>query len=463
MPKIEVRLGEERLVTPGGLSTVGMLIEKTNLFEELDKVVATKKGGSVEIQNSDVVGAMVAINCQGKNDYENVNEFKDEKEVICDMLGIKKIPSPEILRQRLDFISKSILTIILNAIVDLLIKTNIKLTPCFGKHVPLDIDVTPFDNSKTQKEGVSWTYKKFDGYAPITAALGIEGYIVGAELRPRSQHSQKGTPEFLSQTIKSSKKITNAPLLVRMDSGFDCKENIIVCRKEDTKADFIIKRNLGTRHETLEQWKNLVLENIKLKEENPDNEINMSKVPNTRVGKDAYIGNEYHCIAGVKEPVRIVYEVIFRNSKADGQILLEPDVEVNTFWVSLGESEEAGMTASEVLQQYKAHATSEQFHAELKTDMGLERFPSKYLNTNKALFLISIFAYNILRVIGQESLKSDDAPLKRPVQRRRIRTVIQNLITIAVRAVSHSRKTILSLGRSNAWRHTFIRVHSAFA
>ena len=37
--------------------------------------------------------------------------------------------------------------------------------------VPVDMDVTPMDNSKTQKEGIGWTYKKFDGYAPMMAYI----------------------------------------------------------------------------------------------------------------------------------------------------------------------------------------------------------------------------------------------------------------------------------------------------
>jgi hypothetical protein len=41
-----------------------------------------------------------------------------------------------------------------------------------GPFVPLDIDVSPFDNSKTKKEGVSRTYKGYDGFAPIFAYLG---------------------------------------------------------------------------------------------------------------------------------------------------------------------------------------------------------------------------------------------------------------------------------------------------
>ncbi len=34
-------------------------------------------------------------------------------------------------------------------------------------HAALDMDVFPMDNSQTSKEGVSYTYKGYDGYAPI--------------------------------------------------------------------------------------------------------------------------------------------------------------------------------------------------------------------------------------------------------------------------------------------------------
>lgn len=37
-------------------------------------------------------------------------------------------------------------------------------------YVPVDIDVTPFDNSKKQKQGVSRTYKGCDGYAQASPA-----------------------------------------------------------------------------------------------------------------------------------------------------------------------------------------------------------------------------------------------------------------------------------------------------
>lgn len=71
------------------------------------------------------------------------------------------------------------------------------------------IDVTPMDNSKTSKQGVSRTYKGFDGYAPIMAYIGTEGYAVNFELREGKQHCQNGTVEFLLETISLCKKLTD--------------------------------------------------------------------------------------------------------------------------------------------------------------------------------------------------------------------------------------------------------------
>jgi hypothetical protein len=64
-------------------------------------------------------------------------------------------------------------------------------------YLPLDIDVSPFDNSNTKKEGVGRTYKGCDGYSPNFAYLGQEGYVVNAELREGQTHVQKGTAQFL--------------------------------------------------------------------------------------------------------------------------------------------------------------------------------------------------------------------------------------------------------------------------
>ena len=117
-------------------------------------------------------------------------------------------------------------------------------------YVPVDIDVTPFDNSKTRKEGVSRTYKGYNGYAPIMAYIGTEGYLVNAQLREGKQHCQCGTPAFLRETIALCRQITDEPLLIRLDTGNDSAENIGILL--ESGCYFIIKRNL--RRESKDGW-----------------------------------------------------------------------------------------------------------------------------------------------------------------------------------------------------------------
>ncbi|RKX75183.1 MAG: hypothetical protein DRP60_09150 [Spirochaetes bacterium] len=76
------------------------------------------------------------------------------------------------------------------------------------------------DNSGTHKEGVGRTYKGCDGYAPIFSYIGEEGYMLGCELRPGTQHCQKGTPEYLKKNLKMIGELApSKPVLIRMDSG----------------------------------------------------------------------------------------------------------------------------------------------------------------------------------------------------------------------------------------------------
>ena len=50
-----------------------------------------------------------------------------------------------------------------HANVEMFNSYNIKPTSLEIDLVPVDFDVTPMDNSKTCKEGVSYTYKGYDG------------------------------------------------------------------------------------------------------------------------------------------------------------------------------------------------------------------------------------------------------------------------------------------------------------
>ena len=155
------------------------------------------------------------------------------------------------------------------------------------------------------------------------------------------------------------------------------------------------------------------------------------------------------------ETLRMVYEIIERTIDKRGQVLMLPDIEVNMWWTNLG------WTDDEIIEAYHAHGECEQYHSELKTDMDVERLPSGKFDTNALVLELAMIAYNLLRMIGQESLKYKQGD-KRHVRRRRLRTVISNLIQIAGHLTCHARKLRLSLGQSNAWADAFIGVWRCF-
>ena len=70
-----------------------------------------------------------------------------------------------LLNLSFDIIGDSLCRDILKANIDMLRGMKIESSALENGYVQVDIDVPPFDNSKPKKEGVSCTYKGFDGYA----------------------------------------------------------------------------------------------------------------------------------------------------------------------------------------------------------------------------------------------------------------------------------------------------------
>jgi hypothetical protein len=436
-----IRITNERLITASGLSIAGLLLSRTQLAKRLNEY-RLKNNATPHIKNSDVVFAYIGLLCQGKSDFDYIREMDSDPDFYCKALGIHEIPSSETLRQRLDMVVGRWRPLVLEENINMLNAVDVDLTPCLENYIPLDIDVSPFDNSGTKKQGVARTYKGYDGYAPIFAYLGMEGYLINAELRKGSDHCQKNTVPFLKESIELAKRLTNQPLLARLDAGNDSGDNIRLFLDPDVACDFLIKRNL--RSESPEMWLDIA------KEEK-------SKIEHPRNGKTVYTGSVYWRVNGCDQRIRIVYRVIERTIKSDGQMFLVPEIEAKTWWTSLK------LPEAQIIELYNNHGTCEQFHSEIKTDMDLERLPSGKFETNSLVLNLAILAYNILRLMGQESIKQNDAPMRKMAKRRRIRTVIQNLILIATRVVNHARKTYLNLGRSNPWDRTFQRIYEAFA
>lgn len=397
---IIVEFTNERIIPASGLAVVGALLGKSCFIKKLNRMDITSNRSQHQIKNGDIVLTYLGMLCMGKPYFEAVHEMDDDK----------------------DFYK----TALANGLV------------------PVDIDVTPMDNSKSKKEGVSRTYKGFDGYAPMMAYIGTEGYAINFELREGKQHCQKGTVEFLQETIKLCHKLTDKPLLIRLDSGNDSIDNVAVLM--DTGCFFIIKRNL--RRESTDDWFEMAKQYFQ-------------NVNSPRDGKTVYIGSDWKTVTSKqfnKEfTLRTGYEITERTIDKYGQFNLVPDVEVETWWTNLGDPDE------EIIRLYHAHGECEQFHSEVKTDMDLERLPSGKFASNALILELGMIAYNILRMIGQGTIGERAPRQKRDVKRRRLRTVISNLIMLAGYVTMHARQLIIGLGKSNVWRHIFSDICQKYA
>lgn len=445
MKNFEFVLTKERFQTNGGLPSVGNLLGITKLGSRINEM--TVRGVKLpKISNKDVLFAYIGILCRGNSDFCRISEFAGD-EMFCDALGIKAVASEETLRQRLDYIAATpeCLDIIEQENARLIKRSNTPVTPMhFGEgvcRIALDIDVTPLDNDGSKREGCTRTYHGCNGFAPKMAYLGQEGYDIASQFESGSTHSQKGMPEFLPRIIRNVGLAigTGKKLLIRMDSGNDSADNYeVMCGYPD--VDFIVKRN--TRREDPQHLIDYAIAN--------------GTVETPRKGKKIFratlLNNKEFSGRSVHQSIIVVERTIDKN----GQPLLVPVYDYSFYYTTLSER------ANVIDELYHDHGTSEQFHSEFKSELDLERLPSGKFNTNALVFALGGIAYNILRIIGQHSMKVTDNPLRKPVQRRRLRTVIRDIITCASKQVSHARKSLLAFAERNRWSNTARAVNAHF-
>src|SRR5690606_10211044 len=88
------------LTTHAGLTSVGSLLAHTDLSKRLNK--SKIKGMEFPLHShSDVMKRYLGLLCQGKNDFDHIEPFRNDP-VFKTCLGLQKVPSSPTLRQRLD-------------------------------------------------------------------------------------------------------------------------------------------------------------------------------------------------------------------------------------------------------------------------------------------------------------------------------------------------------------------------
>lgn len=147
-----------------------------------------------------------------------------------------------------------------------------------------------------------------------------------------------------------------------------------------------------------------------------------------------------------------MFQVTERSIDKRGNLLHIPEIEVETYWNNLYEEPEA------VIELYHTHGTSE-----LKTNMNIERLPSGKMSVNELVLSVAMLAFNTLRLIGQTALTcTEELPYEHSFVRKRLRKVIDDLIRVGCKFVSHALRWSLKLWVKDPWSgiHQGLRSHS---
>ena len=344
-PRFTIEQSDSEFYTStSGMALVGLAV---NRYTTMVSRVA-KAAPSQGIATADVLRCYLGLLCQGKSDFEAIRPFWEDDEFFAAALGVQNVPSPETLRQRMDKVAEAVRPIVNLCTVELLKKAKAALSTLPSGHMPLDLDVFTQDNSNTKKEGVSWTYRKFNGFAPIAAWLGLEGWCLEIEQRPGSQHAQEGFVPFLLRAIHKSRQLTEAPLLVRLDSAHDAIMTLVTLAGEQT--DFIVKWNpRGT--DVPARASEVFAQGKMLKQDKKGRIAIMTET----------VGRTYKDEDGKEKTIKIrrVLRATERYFEKDGTPLLVPDIEIEGWWTNLSVAKE------KVIELYKGHALCEQYHSEL--------------------------------------------------------------------------------------------------
>jgi hypothetical protein len=436
------------LSSNAGLALVGQYLKRIGLNNLVDPAFPVRAG----IANSDILRSYIALLCMGKSDFEAVEALRTSPFALR-ALGLASAPSSATLRQRLDAQGSGWFDLI-DRINERLLSLRIDGRPIdFGRlecgYCPLDIDTFAMDNGGTRKEGVGRTYAGVDGYCPLAAYLGEHGYCLQLALRPGEQHSARESQYNLEYVLPLAVRLVDAPLLLRMDAGF-CGRELMLAIGQHGKAlgrtiDFIIKWN--PRKTPVEAW---------AARQCADADVIWCLA---REGKRCCVWEESVTLDPEGPTIRRIHRLTERTIDRHGQPLLLPEYVLDGWSTSLPGSFQPG----QVIALYEQHGTHEQFHSEFKTDMGLERLPSGKFDTNYLVCQMAAVAMNLLRVVGARTLHGKDAPLRHKAQRRRLRTVMQEMMYKAARLIRHAGRWVLGLGDGDSGATAFARHYGELA
>jgi hypothetical protein len=237
-------------------------------------------------------------------------------------------------------------------------------------------------------------------------------------------------------------------VLSRSDSGFDSARLLFqqddekqAWAEEGRRFEYLVKWN--PRRQAMADWVSRADAAGTWREERPGKRVALLDLEIERSWQKE------------RRTFRLVARLTERTVDKKGQALLFPEYQLEGWWTSLDKKPET------VIELYRGHATHEQFHSEIKSDLDLERLPSGKFDCNDLILHLAMLAYNCLRLVGQRGLLGETSPVRHPAKRRRIKTVLQEIMYRAAQYIRKARQRVLDFGRHCPAFRAFVDVQES--
>ena len=288
------------------------------------------------------------------------------------------------------------------------------------ENVLLDLDSTLLDTyGKQEGEGFNFHYSAH-GYHPLVCYDGLNGDLLGIELRDGTTYSSKGVADFLRPILEDLTKIPYAPYLsLRGDSGFATPELYEICEEPNYDVKYAIRLKCNPT----------LMSCAKATEE-----LLMQKVGDNYMDHAVVYGEFDYQAGSWSKPRRVAFKI----EKPAGQFTY-----MHTFIVT-------NMTAAieDVIKFYCGRGKMENFIKESKGgfDFGAVSSHSKIVNANRVL--IHALAYNIFNWFKRLTLPAN-------MRKQCVDTIRIKLIKIAAKVVKTGRYIYFKLCSSCPYQKEF--------
>jgi hypothetical protein len=400
MLPIKLEKSRERLTSLSGLLVLEEQARALGVWAEVDRVLEGPKSGR-GYRPGEFVQALVWMLHGGGRRLEDLRELGAEREVLKE-LGLEAVPDAgtvgDWLRRQgkrgvegIDRVSRGLARRALES---------------EAGEITLDVDATQIE---AEKQDAEWTYQKVKGYMPLLGYA--NGICVGQEFRPGNMSPGAEVLEF-SQRCEA---VLPAGRKVYFRSDSAAYQAAVINHYSPPGRSFSITAHLDGA--------------VKREIENLPETAWQGYQTADGLATDRQIAETVHSMNGTEQAFRLI-------------VLRWPNAQPNLFessrycyYAVASNREEA---AREVIWKHNERGQCENWHKELKLDLGMEQMPCGQLEANALYFAIGVLAYNLAQVLKRQVLPE-------AYRRVTVSTLRWKVYRLAGKLVRHARAWVLQV------------------